>query len=542
MNTPIINDFKSYETKIFSVSEINKLVKDMLQHNFPIILVKGEISNFIEATSGHWYFSLKDSNAQVRCTMFKGKNSRIKWKPKNGESIEAECKVGLYEARGEYQLNVESLQKSGLGDLFEEFNRLKEKLIAEGLFDEVNKKPIPSFVKRVGVVTSPDGAVVRDIISTLKRRNEFLKIVIYPTPVQGNGSVEGIVNALNTANQRDEVDVVILARGGGSIEDLWSFNDENVARCISQSILPTISAIGHETDVTISDFIADLRAPTPTAAAEIVSINLSDIFEKLEYFNLKLLTIIQSKIDYLYQKIDYLEKRLMSPSEKIIAQNVLIKNYLDRITISMKSSLNNLSWSKIDKTKIEDRWAQIYSNNKKNKFYKTIEKYLEVIPKSKLVLEYGCSIGIISEQLSNSSEMVFGVDKSFNAIQIAKKNKKSNADYFVSDFTATPFTNKKFDLIIALNVLELMEPNILLKQISKQISSGNIVISDPYDYERGINSVKDPINEYILRKNLKKLKFKISTKTKESSFIPWNLKLHDRASLNYKVDIVIAKK
>ena len=350
MNTPIINDFKSYETKIFSVSEINKLVKDMLQHNFPIILVKGEISNFIEATSGHWYFSLKDSNAQVRCTMFKGKNSRIKWKPKNGESIEAECKVGLYEARGEYQLNVESLQKSGLGDLFEEFNRLKEKLIAEGLFDEVNKKPIPSFVKRVGVVTSPDGAVVRDIISTLKRRNEFLKIVIYPTPVQGNGSVEGIVNALNTANQRDEVDVVILARGGGSIEDLWSFNDENVARCISQSMLPTISAIGHETDVTISDFIADLRAPTPTAAAEIVSINLSDIFEKLEYFNLKLLTIIQSKIDYLYQKIDYLEKRLMSPSEKIIAQNVLIKNYLDRITISMKSSLNNYQ-NKIDLVK-----------------------------------------------------------------------------------------------------------------------------------------------------------------------------------------------
>lgn len=350
MNTPIINDFKSYETKIFSVSEINKLVKDMLQHNFPIILVKGEISNFIEATSGHWYFSLKDSNAQVRCTMFKGKNSRIKWKPKNGESIEAECKVGLYEARGEYQLNVESLQKSGLGDLFEEFNRLKEKLIAEGLFDEVNKKPIPNFVKRVGVVTSPDGAVVRDIISTLKRRNEFLKIVIYPTPVQGNGSVEGIVNALNTANQRDEVDVVILARGGGSIEDLWSFNDENVARCISQSILPTISAIGHETDVTISDFIADLRAPTPTAAAEIVSINLSDIFEKLEYFNLKLLTIIQSKIDYLYQKIDYLEKRLMSPSEKIIAQNVLIKNYLDRITISMKSSLNNYQ-NKIDLVK-----------------------------------------------------------------------------------------------------------------------------------------------------------------------------------------------
>lgn len=341
MNTPIINDFNSYETKIFSVSEINKLVKDILQHNFPIILIKGEVSNFIEASSGHWYFSLKDSNAQVRCTMFKGKNSRVKWKPQNGDSIEAECKIGLYEARGEYQLNIESLKKSGLGGLFEEFNLLKEKLTAEGLFNEDNKKTMPSFVKSIGVISSPDGAVISDVISTLKRRNKLLNIIIYPTSVQGSGSVDGIINALNTANVRNEVDLVILARGGGSIEDLWSFNDENVARCISQSTLPTISAIGHETDVTISDFVADLRAPTPTAAAEIVSINLYDFIEKLEYLNLKLLTIIQSKIDYIYQKIDYLEKCLTSPSEKIIAQNILIKNFLDRMTVSMKSSLNN---------------------------------------------------------------------------------------------------------------------------------------------------------------------------------------------------------
>jgi len=341
LNTSIINDFNSYETKIFSVSEINKLVKNILQHNFPIILIKGEVSNFIEASSGHWYFSLKDSRAQVRCTMFKGKNSRVKWKPQNGDSIEAECKISLYEARGEYQLNIESLKKSGLGGLFEEFNLLKEKLTAEGLFNEDNKKTMPSFVKSIGVITSPDGAVIRDVISTLKRRNELLNIIIYPTSVQGSGSVDGIINALNTANERNEVDIVILARGGGSIEDLWSFNDESVARCISQSTLPTISAIGHETDVTISDFVADLRAPTPTAAAEIVSINLFDFMEKLEHLNLKLLTIIQSKIDYIYQKIDYLEKRLMSPSEKIIAQNILIKNFLDRMTISMKSSLNN---------------------------------------------------------------------------------------------------------------------------------------------------------------------------------------------------------
>ena len=257
--------------------------------------------------------------------------------------------------------------------------------------------------------------------------------------------------------------------------------------------------------------------------------------------------LICSKCQTLFPIIDKIPIMFID-FRKYISEHRILSGKLYRLSSSyemkkfLKSSLNNLSWNKVDKTKIEDRWAQIYSNNKKNKFYKTIEKYLELIPKSKLVLEYGCSIGIISEQLSNSNKMVFGVDKSFNAIQIAKKNKKSNADYFVSDFTATPFTNRKFDLIIALNVLELMEPNILLKQISKQISSGNIIISDPYDYERGINSVKDPINEYTLRKNLKKLKFKISTKTKEPLFIPWNLKLYDRASLNYKVDIVIAKK
>ena len=208
----------------------------------------------------------------------------------------------------------------------------------------------------------------------------------------------------------------------------------------------------------------------------------------------------------------------------------------------LKLSLNKLSWDKIDRTEIEERWVHIYRNNKNNKFYKIIKTHLEVIPKSKLVLEYGCSIGIISNHVSNSSKMVFGIDKSFNAIQIAKKNQKNNLDHIVSDFISTPFGNNKFDLIIGLNILELIEPNILLNQISKQISSGHILISDPYDYKRGINSVKYKMNDYEIRKKLKELKFKISNKTKYPSFIPWNLKLYDRASLNYKVDIVIAKK
>ena len=214
----------------------------------------------------------------------------------------------------------------------------------------------------------------------------------------------------------------------------------------------------------------------------------------------------------------------------------------DEIKKFLKLSLNNLIWNKIDKTEIEERWSQIYNINKNNEFYKIIKLYLASIPKSKLVLEYGCSIGIITTHSSKSNERVFGIDKSFSAIQIAKKNKKNNVEYVVSDFKYNPFLNTKFNLIIALNVLELMEPDILLKQISKQISSGYVIISDPYDFERGGNSVKNPMNEIVLRKKLKNLKFKITSKTKTPSNIQWNLKLYDRASLNYKVDVVIAKK
>jgi len=234
--------------------------------------------------------------------------------------------------------------------------------------------------------------------------------------------------------------------------------------------------------------------------------------------------------------------------KKYISEHKILSEKLYKLASSnevkkfLKLSLNNVIWNKIDKTGVEERWSQIYNINKNNEFYKIIKSYLVSIPKSKLVLEYGCSIGIITKHISDSSEKVFGIDKSFNAIHLAKKIQKNNLDYIVSDFTSTPFKNKKFDLIIGLNILELMEPNILLKQISKQISAGYIMITDPYDYERGINSVKHPINELLLRKNLRELKFKINKETEKPSFIPWNLKLYDRASLNYKVDIVIAKK
>ncbi|MDC0127072.1 exodeoxyribonuclease VII large subunit [Methylophilaceae bacterium] len=335
----MINDFNSAEIKIFSITEINKLVKELLQDNFPSIWVKGEISNFIEASSGHWYFSLKDNKAQVRCTMFRGKNNEVKWIPKNGDLIEAQCNIGLYEQRGDYQLNVSSLQQAGLGKLFEEFNQLKQKLNTEGLFDEKYKKTLPPHPRSIGVITSPDASVLRDVITTLKRRNKSLEIIIYPTPVQGKLAPQGIINAIKVANQRNEVEVAIICRGGGSIEDLWSFNDELVAREIFSSRLPIISAVGHQTDITISDFVADLRAPTPTAAAEIISTSYEELLGNFEFFKSKLLDLIQNRIEQSIQMVDFLEKGLVSPLQKIASQLDLVSALRSRMGVAISSQL-----------------------------------------------------------------------------------------------------------------------------------------------------------------------------------------------------------
>ena len=335
MNTPIINDFISDEPKIFSVSEINRLVKKVLTDSFDSVWIKGEISNFTKASSGHWYFTIKDNTSQVRCTMFRGKNNLVNWDIKDGDLVEIHCDIGLYEARGEYQLNVNKIQKSGLGELFEAFQLLKIKLEKEGLFDEKNKKSIPESIKTIGVISSESGAVIKDIISTINRRNKYINIIIYPTQVQGPASIENIISAIQSANIRNEVDVLIIARGGGSIEDLWSFNNERVVRAIASSNIATISAVGHETDFTIADFIADLRAPTPTAAAEMVSRELSLFIENLTSFQQNILQIMQNKFQEIYQQIDQYEKRLLSPQEKIKTQNILINNLSKRIQTSM---------------------------------------------------------------------------------------------------------------------------------------------------------------------------------------------------------------
>ena len=337
INSTPINTSKPSETKVFSVKEINRLVRELLEQSFPSFWITGEISNFISASSGHWYFSLKDEEAQVRCTMFKNKNMAAEWIPKNGEKIEAKCLIGLYEARGEYQLNIEQIRHAGAGLLSEAFNQLKEKLLKEGLFEVFRKKPIPQFPKSIGVITSPTGAAIEDILITLKRRSPHIPIIIYPSLVQGKEAPLAIVRAIETANAREECDVLILARGGGSIEDLWAFNEEIVARAIVASKIPTITGVGHETDSTIADFVSDLRAPTPTGAAELVTSHTFELIKTIQVYKNQLNKLMAGLIRELVQKIDYLEKRLVSPRQQIQRQKEQFYQYIQRINQSMKN-------------------------------------------------------------------------------------------------------------------------------------------------------------------------------------------------------------
>ncbi|MBC8120140.1 MAG: exodeoxyribonuclease VII large subunit, partial [Burkholderiaceae bacterium] len=257
-----------------TVSALNRAVSGLLQRSFPLVRVRGEIANLSRAISGHWYFALKDSQAQVRCVMFRARSQLLDWTPRDGDEVEANAVVSLYEARGEFQLSVEFMRRAGQGRLFEEFLRLKARLAAEGLFASERKRPLPRIPRRIAVVTSLQAAALCDLVTTLCRRAPYVGVIVYPVPVQGAGAGGEIAAMLRRVSRRAELDgveVLLLVRGGGSIEDLWAFNQEVVARAIVACAIPVIVGIGHESDVTIADFAADLRAPTPTAAAELVA-------------------------------------------------------------------------------------------------------------------------------------------------------------------------------------------------------------------------------------------------------------------------------
>ncbi|MDY4388338.1 exodeoxyribonuclease VII large subunit [Pectobacterium aroidearum] len=279
---------------IFTVSRLNQTVRQLLEMEMGQIWLSGEISNLSQPSSGHWYFTLKDERAQVRCAMFRTSNRRVTFRPQNGQQVLIRATITLYEPRGDYQLLAESMQPAGDGLLQQQFEQLKQKLAAEGLFDQQFKQVLPSPAKQVGVITSTSGAALHDILQVLQRRDPSLPVIVYPTSVQGADAPLQIVRAIELANQREECDVLIVGRGGGSLEDLWSFNDERVARAIFASHIPIVSAVGHETDVTIADFVGDLRAPTPSAAAELVSRN-----------QLELLRQIQSQRQRLEMAMDY---------------------------------------------------------------------------------------------------------------------------------------------------------------------------------------------------------------------------------------------
>ncbi len=299
-----------------SVSQLNALARQLLEQNLFGLWVAGEVSNLSRAASGHYYFSLKDDRAQVRCALFKGQAARLAAPLQEGDQIEVTGRIGIYETRGEFQITVSDVRHTGLGQLYEAYERLKTRLQAEGLFDAARKRPLPSQPQRIGIVTSLAAAALRDVLSTLRRRHSGLSVVVYPTPVQGAGSEQQIAQAIRTAGARAETDVLIVCRGGGSIEDLWAFNEEVVVRAIAASPIPVVSGVGHETDVTLTDFAADVRAPTPTGAAELVSPDRAQLRARVLQGQQVLQRLLQQRYGDASQKLDWLARRLRHPQQQ----------------------------------------------------------------------------------------------------------------------------------------------------------------------------------------------------------------------------------
>ncbi len=329
------------QREIYSISQLNREVKQLLLQNFPLLWIEGEISNLARPASGHIYFSLKDVNAQVRCAMFRNANRGLAFQPKDGLHVLVRARIGLYEPRGEYQLTVEHMEEAGVGILQRKYEELKAKLSQEGLFDIEQKKPLPAFPKQISIVTSASGAAIRDILSVLQRRYPIAEICIYAVPVQGEGSPVQITNAIQAIDQRNTSDVIILARGGGSIEDLWSFNDETLARTIYSTKIPIVSGVGHEIDFTIADFVADIRAATPSAAAELVVPHQDELLTNFAQYKATLLYCLQDYLSTIYQSVDRLNQQLsfFHPKQAVDRNKQLVTELLRRLISASKLNL-----------------------------------------------------------------------------------------------------------------------------------------------------------------------------------------------------------
>ncbi|WP_077339229.1 exodeoxyribonuclease VII large subunit [Pseudocolwellia agarivorans] len=401
---------------ILQVSELTKKVRFILESELNTVWLCGEVSNFIAASSGHWYLSLKDSKSQVKCAMFKGNNRKVRLSsglPRNGQQVLVRAKVSLYEPRGDFQLIIEQLDDAGEGVLRQQFDQLKNKLYAEGLFELSSKKEIPKNITTIGIVTSPTGAAIKDILSVLKRRNPLLNVIIYPALVQGNEAKFEIEQAINTANYRKECDILIVGRGGGSLEDLWSFNEENVVRAIYHSKIPVISAVGHEIDTTLSDYTADLRAPTPSAAAELVSSNIEEKLQKLTTFNQRIRQASQRNLLNEKNRLGHIQHRLslLHPAQKLTVQQqkfdelsfrlnhnlqqlktrLQLKNQQLNQRLLLQSPLKNIQNNQQKVNALEVRLInaiQATNKNKQNQFKHTIEQLHIVSPLATIVRGY----------------------------------------------------------------------------------------------------------------------------------------------------------
>lgn len=376
---------------ILTISQLNYSVKQMLEVEFGSVWLIGEISNFSQPVSGHWYLTLKDEQAQVRCAMFRMKNMRVNFRPQNGMQVLVRANVSLYEPRGDYQVIIETMQPAGDGLLQQQFEQLKMKLAGLGLFAQEHKKPIPTFVKRVGIVTSSSGAALQDILHILQRRDPTLEVVIYPTLVQGKEATADIVQMIELANRRQECDVLIVGRGGGSLEDLWCFNEEAVAWAIYHSQIPVISAVGHETDVTIADFVADLRAPTPSAAAELVSRDQQELLRQLQHHSDKVNLAFDRLWSEKLARFDRLQLRLQAQHPQRQLQQRL--QQLSHLEKQLKQQMEQLLLRK------QQRWKNTLQRMERNPLPYRISAQIQHLHKLEQRLSYAIEKNISQRRL-----------------------------------------------------------------------------------------------------------------------------------------------
>ena len=340
--------------QVISVSALNQAVARLLERSFPLQWISGEISNFTRASSGHWYFTLKDDAAQVRAVMFRGRAQYAGFVPREGDKVEVRALVTLYGPRGDYQINVEAIRRAGVGSLFEAFQRLKERLAAAGLFDSERKRALPLFPRTIGIVTSPQAAALRDVLIALRRRAPHVNVVLYPTLVQGQQAGAQIAAAIDTASRRAECDVLLVVRGGGSMEDLWCFNEEVVAYAVANCNVPVVSGVGHETDFTICDFAADVRAATPTAAAELAATPRADWLGSLRADATDLRRAMRRALSDATQTLDNLQRRLLSPTARIAQQRLQLQSLS---TAMMHATRNPLQQARFTLDRLAGRLA-----------------------------------------------------------------------------------------------------------------------------------------------------------------------------------------